>query len=174
MGTRSTDLAEPVEGIGHDKNGMPFLVRPFRPTDREALERFYEEFEPKQHAQGLPPAHPARRRCWLESILADGQHFLATHGGELIGHAFIVPTAEAGIGEYAVFLREEARGRGIGTAVNRIAAEAARRSGWGGLWLTVEPRNRRAVGSYENAGFRFIPTTVFSLEAEMRLDLGAA
>jgi hypothetical protein len=35
----------------------------------------------------------------------------------------------------------------------------------------VEPRNRPAVRSYEKAGFRFRPETVFTPELEMELVL---
>jgi len=168
MVTRSTELAGPGAITGYDKRGEPFQVRLLEPSDREDLQRFYEGFEPKRDAQGLPPSHPTRIRRWLASILDTGLHLLATRDGILIAHAFVVPTNDPGIGEYAVFLREDIRGRGIGTALNRIAADTAERAGWRGLWLTVEPRNRAAVRSYENAGFRFVPGTTYSLEAEMR------
>jgi RimJ/RimL family protein N-acetyltransferase len=153
----------------HDKAGVPFLVGEYDPGFRGALQRFYEDFEPKRAAQGLPPADPARIRRWLDSVLGRGLHLLACREGELIGHGLVMPTTREGIGEYAVFLREDLRGRGSGTELNRAVVEAAEAAGYRGLWLTVEPRNRSAIRSYEKAGFHFIPTTVFSVEAEMEL-----
>jgi hypothetical protein len=35
----------------------------------------------------------------------------------------------------------------------------------------VEPYNRPAVRSYEKAGFRFVPATIYSPEVEMELPL---
>lgn len=154
-----------------DKRGAPFQVRPFRTDDRAALEAFYEVFEPKRAAQGLPPLGRERVARWLDTVLTGGEHLLAFRAGTLIGHAFLLPTGQEGVAEYAVFLCQEERGQGVGTELNRTAVELARAQGWARLWLTVEPHNRAAIRSYEKAGFRFLPATVFSPEAEMALDL---
>jgi len=154
-----------------DKGGDLFRVREYQPADNEFLQSFYEGFEPKRAAQGLPPGDSVRIRSWLTSILATGHHLLAFSGEDLVGHAFVVPTGRPGIGEYAVFLRQDLRGRGAGTELNRAAVDAARRAGFVGLWLSVEPVNRAAVRSYEKAGFRYVPKTIFSIEAEMELTL---
>jgi RimJ/RimL family protein N-acetyltransferase len=173
--TNTTTLSPRVEtDLYRDKEGASFLVREFRSSDREALQFFYEAFQPKRAAQGLPPADPNRIRSWLESILSAGVHLLAFREDELIAHAFVVPTTRPGIGEYAVFLREDLRGRGVGTELNRSAVRAAREAGFTGLWLTVEPRNRAAIRSYEKVGLRFVPKTIFSTETEMEMDLTTA
>jgi L-amino acid N-acyltransferase len=153
----------------HDKEGIPFQVRDFAPTDRQELQEFYEAFVPKRAAQGLPPSTPDRIHAWLKTVLASGLHILAFRNDELIGHAMVMDTERPGIGEYAVFLRLDARGRGVGTELNRVVAERAKAAGRRGLWLTVEPRNRAAVRSYEKVGFRFDPHSIYSLEAEMEL-----
>jgi RimJ/RimL family protein N-acetyltransferase len=150
--------------------GLPFQVAPFRPEVRSELQQFYENFEPKRAAHGLPPGSPAGIVKWLNTILPTGIHLLAWRDG-LIGHGFIVPTEKAGVGEYAVFLARDLRGKGVGTELNRAVVEAARRAGVKRLWLTVEPRNRAAVRSYEKAGFEFIPRTLYSTEPEMELKL---
>jgi diamine N-acetyltransferase len=163
-----------VEDRHHrDLEGLAFEIRELRPTDAPALQSFYEDFEPKRAAQGLPPEGANRIKKWLSSILATGIHLVAVRGDELVGHALVVPTRREGIGEYAVFLRQDLRGRGMGTQLNRAIVEAARSAGLKGLWLTVTPRNRAAIRSYEKVGFRFDPTTVLSMEAEMELDLTA-
>jgi RimJ/RimL family protein N-acetyltransferase len=155
----------------HDKLGAQYEVRDFRPEDREALHRFYLEFEPKRAAQGLPPKDAERIARWLDSVLPQGTHLLTFRDGVLVGHALLVPTGQDGVSEYAVFLHSDHRGRGLGTALNRAAIDAARAAGLTSLWLSVEPHNRAALRSYENAGFALIPGTIFSSEAEMRLTL---
>lgn len=157
--------------LRRDKSGDAFWIRPFQHEDHPALIEFYERFEPKRCAQGLPPAGRDRVVRWLDSILASGVHLLAHREGPLIGHAFIAPLAAEQAGEYAVFLSAEERGRGVGTELNRAAMAHARAAGFRRLWLTVEPHNRAAIRSYEKVGFRFLPGTIFSLEAEMELDL---
>lgn len=155
-----------------DKGGVPFLVRACLPGDLESLQRFYESFEPKRVAQGLPPSSPDRMRKWLRSVLETGIHLVAVREGVgLIGHAFVVPTGRPGVGEYAVFLHQDLRGRGVGTELNRAAVEEARAAGMKRLWLSVEPRNWAAIRSYEKVGFEFVPQTVFSIEPEMEMGL---
>ena len=159
----------PIERL--DKKGEPFSVRLLRAEDRGALESFYEEFEPKRAAQGLPPKGRDRVARWLDSVLATGTHLVACRGDSLIGHALLVPTGRPGVFEYAVFLREDVRGRGLGTEMNRLAVETARAAGWKRLWLSVAPHNRAAIRSYEKAGFRFLAATAYSPEAEMEIEL---
>jgi len=171
VATHSPDQASARSRWIRDKTGETFEVRPYQPRDRAALELFYNDFEPKRAAQGLPPKDAERISRWLDAILPQGLHLLAFHNKRLVGHAFLVPTGEEGIAEYAVFIHQQHRGRGLGTELNRTAVEAAREAGLRGLWLCVEPHNRAALRSYEKAGFTLIPGTIFSPEAEMRLTL---
>jgi RimJ/RimL family protein N-acetyltransferase len=154
-----------------DRTGVPFLVCPYHPEAREALERFYLDFEPKRAAQGLPPASAERIARWLDSVLPRGIHLLACRDQQLIGHALLIPTEKEGGAEYAIFLHQDVRGRGLGTELNRIAIETARAAGLRRVWLCVAPHNRAAIKSYERVGFRFLPGTIYSPEAEMQIDL---
>lgn len=168
--------AVPIKGIAfpvtlRDRAGGMFSVRPFRPDDRAALDAFYEAFEPKRAAQGLPPEGTARIERWLDGVLAGGTHLIVEVDGALAGHAMLMPTSDAGIREYAIFLDQRVRGRGVGTQVNRLSAEVARTLELDRLWLSVEPHNRPAVRSYQKAGYRFRPATVYTPELEMELDL---
>lgn len=163
--------AAPLPALLHDRDGCDFAVHAPDAGDRTALEAFYDAFEPKRAAQGLPPKGADAVRRWLDSILREGAHLIVCADGELVGHAFLVPTGREGEAEYAVFLRADVRGRGLGTALNRLATEVARASGFRRVWLSVEPHNRAAIRSYEKAGFRFRPSTIFSPEAEMDLEL---
>jgi RimJ/RimL family protein N-acetyltransferase len=162
-------LPLPVECI--DKNGQPFVVREYVPEDRPRLEAFYEAFEPKRTAQGLPPHNPAGVQRWLDKILLEGTHLIVKAGAELIGHAFLVPTGREREAEYAIFLARAVRGQGVGTQVNRITIDVARAQGLETLWLSVEPHNRAAIRSYEKVGYEFIPGSIFDIEAEMKLEL---
>ena len=153
----------------HDREGQSFLVREMNPAERETVARFYDGFEPKRAAQGLPPEGSHRIGRWLDNILRGGTHLLVEAEGEVVGHAFMVPTDKQGVAEYAIFLDHAIRGRGVGTKVNRVAAEVAGALGLRRLWLSVEPHNRAAVRSYEKIGFRFRPETIYSSEAEMEL-----
>ena len=173
--TIPASAGDPLAGVlpatVRDKENRVSAVRPYRPDDRESLERFYTCYSPKREAQGLPPEGAHRIARWLDSILGQGTHLLVEHEGRLVGHAMLIPTDRPGVSEYAIFLEEGARGQGLGTEVNILSAEVARTLRIDRLWLSVEPRNRRAVRSYEKAGFRFRPETVFTPEVEMELVL---
>ena len=158
----------------HDKEGQPFTVRALDGRDRLALEAFYDAFDPKRAAQGLPPAGQARVERWLNQILARGTHLAVVRGGRLVGHAMLLPMDRPGVQEYAIFLAREVRGQGVGTQVNRVMVELARAMGVERLWLSVEPHNRAALRSYEKAGFGFVPATIYSAEVEMELVLAPA
>lgn len=162
---------EPEGRTRFDKDGRPFVVLPLTEEHRAALLDFYESFEPKRGAQGLPPKGTERVKRWLETVLAQGVHLLAFRDRVLIGHALLMPTHTHGVAEYAVFLREDERGHGVGTELNRAAVEVAREVGMHRLWLSVELQNRAAMRSYEKAGFHFLPSTIYSPEAEMELSL---
>jgi diamine N-acetyltransferase len=155
----------------YDVAGDPFGVRRFHESDRADLEDFYDGFHPQRAAQGLPPTGRVRIGRWLRHVLPRGVQLTAWRGDTLIGHALVVPTDRPGVGEYAVFLHQSQRGRGVGTELTRAAIESAREAGFASLWLTVEPGNRPAVRAYERVGFRFRPATTFSSEAEMTLNL---
>lgn len=159
---------------GRDRQGRAFEIRPYARADRMALERMYDEFEPKRVAQGLPPngAHAIAR--WLDRTLPKGEHVVVHVDGTLVGHGMLVPMPDDDeTVELASFLHQGARGRGIGTALNqaliRIAAEAGRAR----VWLSVEPSNRAAVRSYERVGFQRLPGSLWAPEIEMQVELPA-
>jgi diamine N-acetyltransferase len=160
----------PLPTAVENKQGQTFTVRWVGVGDLEALVSFYDDFEPKRGAQGLPPIGRFRIERWLAGILATGAHLLVERGGRVVGHALLMPMGEAR-GEYAIFLHQHERGAGLGTAVNRLAVEAALSLGYRRLWLSVEPSNRAALISYERVGFRFLPGALYSVEAEMGLEL---
>ena len=151
-----------------DKLGEPFVIRPLREADREALAAMYDDFEPKRVAQGLPPGDDAQRARWLAKILKDGHHLVVEIGGEVVGHGMLLPFGDAQA-ELANFLHQATRDRGIGTTLNRALIELARELGMRRVWLSVEPFNRRAIRSYEKVGFARKPMSPWAPEVEMEV-----
>lgn len=153
-----------------DKLGEPFVLRPFRESDRQALESMYDEFEPKRVAQGLPAEDAQERGRWLDSVLGAGHHLVVEMGGRVVGHGMLLPFQEHE-GELANFLHQNTRDRGIGTALNRALLELGRELGLRRVWLSVEPFNRRAIRSYEKVGFQRRPASPWAPEVEMEVFL---
>lgn len=163
--------ASPLPAELHDKGGGGFVVRRYTHADRPALEAMYDSFQPKWAAQGLPPAGLDRIRRWLDRALARGEHVVVEIDGALAGHGMLIPI-DARQSELANFLHQSYRDRGIGTLLNVVLVGLAREAGCRRVWLSVEPGNRAAVRSYQKAGFRMLPSTIWAPELEMEVVLG--
>ncbi|NJD08929.1 MAG: GNAT family N-acetyltransferase [Gemmatimonadetes bacterium] len=148
-----------------DKTGRRFLARVFTRADRGRLEEMYRAFDPKRRAQGLPPGDGESIHRWLDLVLATGTHVLVEADREILGHLMVLPIDERSC-ELANFLHQAIRNRGIGTALNLLALEIARDLGRHRVWLSVEPSNRIAIRSYEKAGFRRLPGSLWAPEVE--------
>ncbi len=146
-------------------------MRQYTADDRGALEAFYNDFHPKRAAQGMPPGGRPTGGALAQHHPAAWKQLIAERGCMPIGHSMLMPMRDARVVEYAIYVHQDFRGRGVGTEMNRVAVEVARAGGLARVWLSVEPGNRAAVRSYEKAGFRFRPGTILSLEAEMVIDL---
>jgi ribosomal protein S18 acetylase RimI-like enzyme len=68
-------------------------------------------------------------------------------------------------------LHQSIRGRGIGTAMNKLAVNLARLTGYKKIWLSVEVTNVPAIKSYQKAGFKRIAATMWAHEIEMQVIL---
>jgi RimJ/RimL family protein N-acetyltransferase len=153
-----------------DKRGRPFTARYYRPEDRASLEAMYAAFEPLRAAQGLPPEGSAARAQWLDHVLRLGLHLVVEMDDRLVGHVLLVPFPDdASTAELANFLHQSVRNRGIGTALNRLVIRMAAELGYHRVWLSVEPSNRAAIRSYERAGFRRLPGSLWAPELEMEV-----
>lgn len=154
-----------------DRHGARFVIRPYDPRDRAALDRMYDVFEPKRGAQGLPPGGAVQRARWLSRVLADGHHLVVEVGGQVLGHGMLLPLNDRSGAELANFVHQSIRDRGIGTALNQALLDLAAAEGMERVWLCVEPSNRRAIRSYEKAGFRRRFTSGWAPELEMEIEL---
>ena len=152
-----------------DKHGEPFLVRQMEPADRAALHSMYLDFTPKRAAQGLPPETDYAQKRWLDHVLKGGDHLLVEVNDEVRGHLMLIPMDDGVTTELAIYLHQSIRGRGIGTAMNRVAVNLARLAGYRRVWLSVEVTNVAAIRSYQKAGFKRTPATLWAHEIEMEV-----
>jgi ribosomal protein S18 acetylase RimI-like enzyme len=101
-----------------------------------------------------PPSAEATRR-----FLADPLHHLLYAYDEAdrpIGMVSGVETTHPDKGTemflYELSVAEQARGRGVGTALVRALADLARSRGCYGMWVGTEPDNSAALATYRRAG----------------------
>lgn len=102
----------------------------------------------------------ASMRASVERIMAggDGEYLLAADGGEPVGvcqlrYRWSVWTAAHDCWLEDLFVRAEARGRGLGRALVTAAIARARERGCGRVELDVNEDNAPALALYEACGF---------------------
>jgi L-amino acid N-acyltransferase YncA len=86
--------------------------------------------------------------------------FVAELAGVVVGWAGLSPVSSrpcyAGVAENSVYVASEARGRGIGTALMRALADAARAAGIWTIQTSIFPENTASLALHERAGFRIV------------------
>nr|WP_240792463.1 GNAT family N-acetyltransferase [Salarchaeum sp. JOR-1] len=141
-----------------DDEGRALTLRTYpRLPEREldALVGMYDDFDPADRAQGIPPAGVPQIAAWL-SGLRDGSHVVASHDGDPVGHAALVPDHD-GAYELAIFVHQAYQGAHVGTTILRSLLARADEAGLA-VRLHVERGNRPAVALYENLGFETVVT----------------
>ena len=121
----------------------------------EALVGMYDAFLPKKAAQGLPPDDGPARRNWVRCLMEKGENFLIWKDSQVVGHASLLPDFVKKDAEYMIFMNQDYRGRGLGTALTDFAMCRARELDLKNIWLTVDGHNYRAIGLYKKFGFGF-------------------
>lgn len=130
---------------------------------------FYDSFEPKGAFEGLPPIIKRERRKWVIGLMGGWRNFLMLEGKEVIGHVGVT-LGESDLEEVIIFLRQDYRGRGIGSMALRHVGDLMALEGCRRLWLTVESSNTSAIRCFQKAGFRFTSKEL-QPEMEMVMDL---
>jgi diamine N-acetyltransferase len=87
-----------------------------------------------------------------------------------VGHCFLAADT-SGAAELAIFVHQDYRRRGIGTALVRAALEKGSKTGLRRVWSMTASADRVALRLQRNCGFRL--TKSISLEAELEIDLSA-
>ena len=135
----------------------------------EELTAMYEQFDPADRAQGIPPARTPAIERWLDTILeADCLNVVARYDGDAIGHATLVPDNE-GDYELAIFVLGDYQGAGIGTTLLESLLGHAQSAGIERVWLTVERWNDAAIRVYRKVGFETASSERFEMEMAILL-----
>ncbi|MDZ5810389.1 GNAT family N-acetyltransferase [Halorubrum sp. AD140] len=154
-----------------DREGRTVELRPYEGSEEgyESLVAMYDDFDPADRAQGIPPGGEERIREWLDAILGDDcLNVIAWCGDEVAGHATLVPDGDAY--ELAIFVHQTYQRAGIGTHLIRGLLGHGQARGIRKVWLTVERWNRAAVSLYKKIGFETSNAESFELEMGLRLN----
>jgi L-amino acid N-acyltransferase YncA len=125
------------------------LVR-FTPELRPALDIFYDSFEVKGAALGLPPRTAELQRQWLDSLMPF-HNFVVLDGERVAGHATLCP--EVYTGEVAVFIHQDYRGYGLGRRLLQALIAEALDLHLRRIWGVAEPDNLPMLRLAASCGF---------------------
>ena len=138
-----------------DKRGQPYEIGECRLDDFSCLMGMYDLFSPKPASQGLPPPDRETCRKWVQSLLEIATNLLAWQGNKVIGHAALIKDVKGLSGEFVIFVHQDFRNLGIGTALTRLTFRKARELGIKSIWLTVAMTNFVAIKLYRKLGFEY-------------------
>lgn len=139
-------------------------LRPATPADAEDLRALIESVEGFASLKALPEGERRERVArHLESALSNANHqiFVATDGekGRILGYVavhylpYLILTGPEGFVS-ELFVREDARGQGVGAALLERVTEEARARGCGRLsLLNMTDRESYARGFYAKNGW---------------------
>ena len=86
--------------------------------------------------------------------------YVALDGGRVVGWAALSPTASracyVGVAEHSVYVRENARGGGVGKALMAALLASADSGGIWTIQTSVFPDNAASVALHESLGFRVV------------------
>lgn len=150
------------------RKGRTLEVREYDTDDFGALVEMYKRFAPKRVAQGLPPPGTRRIARWLDRLQCQSRALVAVADRRVVGHALLCPISDAEV-EFAVFVHQDFRREGLGTALAFRAVCLAERMGFARLVLTTQISNLVAIHVYRKVGFEIVST--YDDEVEMKLEL---
>lgn len=155
-----------------DKRGNPCILRNYSSRDFEQLSFMYDFFAPKARFQGMPPDEKIVRENWLKMLIRKGNNLLAWQEEKVVGHAVVLPDLIKRDAEYLIFVLQSHRGKGIGSALTRLAIEKAKKLDLKNIWLMVDAYNFRATRLYKKHGFLFSDIYRSASERMMLVTIG--
>jgi acetyltransferase len=144
-----------------DWAGETLTIRPVRPEDGRAYGAFFAALTPEDvHFRMFTPLRvlsSAQLARFTQIDYAREMAFVAIRGAaataELLGVARVVADPDNVRGEFAVTVRSDLKGRGLGALLLRCLLDYCRASGLTEVWGTALPDNVRMLALARTAGF---------------------
>lgn len=164
-----------------EHRGRRLLLRPIRPQDGAQHRRFLARISPEDlrtrffsGVRELPESELAhfthidyQREMAFIAVAADG-----AEAGEILGVARACAVADHSVAEFAVLVRSDLKGQGLGTLLMRKLIRYCRERGTRELWGSVLAENAAMLQLARSLGFR-TRAREQNVE-EVALDLGAS
>ncbi len=155
-----THMEPKLDGMLIAKDGEHYRFRSIRASDAGSLMRGYDAMSDESKWSRLLTARPhlseemAERFCTPDPaeevcLVIEGRDALA---GEILGGGRVAGLAPGERAEFAVSLRPEARGLGLGHQILKAAIEVARARGCSGVWGTISAENLEMLALARHMG----------------------
>ncbi len=134
---------------------MDYLIDGMTDEDWEHVRSIYREGIATGHATFAPDVPDWQ--TW-DSTHLSSPRLVARAGAAILGWAALSPVpdrcAYAGVSEVSLYVGDEHRRRGIGTALLRALIDGSEREGTWTLQAGIFPENRTSLGLVSRCGFR--------------------
>lgn len=135
------------------------MIRPATPDDADAIHELVVALATYEREPDAVHATPTALRAQLAAERPPFECLLAEEEGRAVGFALFFPTystweGRPGLYLEDLFVREEARGSGVGKALLLACARIAVERGYGRFELAALDWNTPAIGFYEALGGR--------------------
>jgi GNAT superfamily N-acetyltransferase len=151
---------------------MTVTIRPCRPDDAETLVAMIRELATYEHLEDFARATPEALRAHLFGPRPFAEALIAEADGRAAGFALYFGTystfrGQPGLYLEDIYVREERRGQGVGTALLSAVARVAVERGCGRLEWSVLDWNQPALDFYRGHGARPLEDwTVYRIDDE--------
>lgn len=137
---------------------MPITIRALIPDDWDSVRRIY--------AQGIATGNATFETqtpewdAWDRARRPDCRLVICNDAGLVIGFAALSPVSSrpvyAGVAEHSIYVAEDARGLGAGTALLHALIEASEAAGIWTLQSSIFPENAASHALHLRCGFRVV------------------
>jgi acetyltransferase len=160
------------------ENGFRFRIRPVRPEDEKLFRAFLERVDPNDIRQRFftPIKHFSHafiaRLTQIDYARSMVLVAIDIATGDLLGAVRLHADPDNENAEYAVFVRSDMQGRGLGAALMRLIIDYGRGQGTKRIYGQVLTENRGMLGLARHLGFREGPDPDDPGLRKVVLDLG--
>ena len=135
--------------------GPGLVLRPLELADAPALFLAHADPETQKYRVAGPHKDVAETERYIRDTLARGLAWAITDDGDQALGRIALRIPRAGVGEFGIFLRREAQGRGLASkAVKLVEAHAFGALGLHRLSAAIDPDNSASISLFLRAGFQ--------------------